>query len=528
MSGQELLINALKNPDCYDHSISKLQVIETHISWVILTGEYAYKIKKSIDLGFLNFSTLEKRKHFCQLELQLNSRLAPNYYLDVIPITGSYENPNVNGEGSAIEYALKMVEFPQHAELDRELEADNLDTNKMNRIAEKIAEFHKKIHIADEKDSFGDFAKIHQSVLNTYNSIFEQIDDEKIVHRVESLLEWSSSENERLKPVLIQRKLHGYIRECHGDLHLRNIAIVNDEVVAFDCIEFNEDLRWNDVISEIAFLVMDLDDHNRSDLANCFLNRYLELTGDYSGLMVLRYYLVYRAVVRAMVASIRLHQEKQLLSTSSANYVEFSNYLSLAERYTKPHSPVLLITFGFSGSGKTTVTQSLLEKFPFIRVRSDIERKRLHNIEEKQREERGVERGIYSTTASELTYQHLFELAGELLQANYAIIVDATFLSVEYRFQFQQLAEKLNAKFGIVHCQASRETMERRVERRSRKNNDASDADLSVLTYQIENDEGFSPDENKFRYMVNTEDLSVMNDLYTWVESEFDIPCFTR
>ncbi len=499
------LLSALLNPRLYNHTVSKIELVETHISWVILTGPYAYKIKKPVDLGFLNFSTLANRKYYCELELHLNKRLAPDYYLEVIPITGSYPHPLLKGSGEVIEYALKMVQFPQEAELDRELASGKLNETAMDLVAEKIADFHQKISIANQTQKFGDLAHVHQPVLNCYSDILKRINERDIVKRVNALSHWSCREFENLKEIFLSRKENGFIRECHGDLHLRNIAIVGNEVIAFDCIEFNEDLRWNDVISEIAFLVMDLDDHQKPELASRFLNRYLELTGDYLGLKVFRYYLVYRAVVRAMVSCIRFSQEDVDESESASEYMEFVKYIDLAQRYIDIQEPKLFITHGLSGSGKTTVSQVLLQAYPAIRIRSDIERKRMWGIKERQRDKQDYQQGIYSATSSGQTYQMLLKLAEQILQAGFSVIVDATFLKLQQRDMFRKLAESVNVDYTILHCYAPLSLMQKRIVQRNKDDHDASDADLTVLEYQREQVENFTEEENKFVVDINTE-----------------------
>ena len=504
-SDAQQLLSALQNPQLYNHAVTKIELIETHISWVILTGPYAYKIKKPVDLGFLNFSTLAHRKHYCELELSLNRRLAPDYYLEVITITGSYHHPLLNGDGAAIEYALKMVQFPQEAELDKELAAGKLDESSMDLLAEKVSDFHQKISVANKSQTFGDLDHVHQPVLNCYSDILKRVNENEIINRVKALRSWSCSEFENLKTVFLSRKETGFVRECHGDLHLRNIAIVDDEVIAFDCIEFNEDLRWNDVISECAFLIMDLDAHQNSELGSRFLNRYLELTGDYLGLKVLRYYLVYRAIVRAMVSCIRFSQEDIDESESTSEYAEFVKYIDLAQRYIDTQQSKLFITHGLSGSGKTTVSQILLQVYPAIRVRSDIERKRMWGVKERQRDKQDFQQGIYSATSSEQTYQILLTFAEQLLLAGFSVIVDATFLKSQQRDMFRKLAESINVDYTILHCYAPLNVMQNRIVQRSKDDKDASDADLIVLEYQRRQVEKFTEEEDKFVIEINTE-----------------------
>ncbi|MBT8134529.1 MAG: phosphotransferase, partial [Gammaproteobacteria bacterium] len=267
----------------YDHPVSQLDLIETHISWVILTGDFAYKIKKPVDFGFLDFSTLDKRYDCCQQELHLNRRLAPVIYLDIVNITGSSEEPHISASGEAFEYAIKMAQFPQSAQLDNMLAAGDLSAEHIDAFAQMAADFHQSIDVADRSVVYGDNDTVHQPVAENFIQIEEHIDTTAYSLALEHLRQWSQTEFKRLAKDISQRKDNGFIRECHGDMHLRNMIWLNDQPMAFDCIEFNAALRWIDVISEVAFLVMDLQDRQQYRLANRFLNSYLEITGDYAG-----------------------------------------------------------------------------------------------------------------------------------------------------------------------------------------------------------------------------------------------------
>ncbi|MEE9157609.1 MAG: phosphotransferase, partial [Gammaproteobacteria bacterium] len=302
------LIHSLQEPRVYDHEVKNLSTVETHISWVVLTGPYAYKIKKPVNLGFLDFSTLDKRHYYCKEELRLNRRLAPLTYVDVITITGTPQAPVLNGTGPALEYAVQMVQFPQPAQLDRVLARHALTDKHIYRLAQKVAAFHNTIDTADKNAPYGTPERVHDQVMQNFAQISARLGREVDTDRLDEIRNWTETEYNRQLDVLRQRKRGGFIRECHGDMHLRNIALVDDELLIFDCIEFSDDLRWIDVMSEVAFTVMDLEDRHQPDFARQFLNAYLEFTGDYAGLTVLRYYLSYRAMVRAMVSIIRAEQ----------------------------------------------------------------------------------------------------------------------------------------------------------------------------------------------------------------------------
>ncbi|MDH5572481.1 MAG: phosphotransferase, partial [Gammaproteobacteria bacterium] len=327
-------IAALLDPSVYPHTVTQCELIETHISWVILTGAYAYKIKKPVNYGFLDFSTLEKRHKYCQEELRLNRRLAGNIYIEVVAITGTFEQPEVtehliNGN-NVIEYAVKMQQFPQQDQLDRMLAADKLLPGHIDAFADRIAEFHQQIDIADMSTIYGNVEQVCVPLQENLAQIRNSVRDSEHRSVLVELEQWGNSEFKTLKNVFLQRKQAGFVRECHGDMHLRNLAWIENKPVLFDCIEFNAELRWIDVISDIAFLVMDLQDRDQPQLAQRFLNRYLEITGDYEGVAVLPYYLFYRALVRAKVDAIRASQSGISQKEKSDAERDMAGYLKLA------------------------------------------------------------------------------------------------------------------------------------------------------------------------------------------------------
>lgn len=506
------LISSLLRAEVYPHPVTDLELIETHISWVILTGPYAYKIKKPINLGFLDFSSLAKRKLYCEEELRLNRRTAPSIYLDVVPITGSVSQPQLEGDGDGelIEVAVKMRQFPQSAQLDNLLAEGGLTASHMDAFARLVAEFHQQVDVAGANDNDDDDYGEPQQVLQPVEENFSQIGQLHLKPEQQTLLDelqaWSTAEHHRLQTQLAQRKQQGFIRECHGDMHLRNLAWINDQAVAFDGIEFNANLRWIDVMSEVAFLVMDLQDRDQPALAQRFLNGYLELSGDYAGMTLLPFYLVYRALVRAKVAAIRAGQADLDDAEQSKLEDEMMTYLRLAQRYTLTEAGHLIIARGLSGSGKTTLTQPLLEQLPAIRIRSDVERKRLAGLQATERASAEPGKGIYTQQNSERTYAYLLGLASQILDAGYNVIVDATFLQQNQRQTFQQLADVKNVAFHILNVTARTETLQQRImQRAGQRSADASDADLAVLQKQLNSIEEFTADEKPFVIDIDTE-----------------------
>jgi len=499
LQDQKLLIQALRDTHRFGHACDDFEIVETHISWVVLCGPYAYKIKKAVDLGFLDFSTLDKRRFYCEEEIRLNGRLAPDLYLDVVAIAGTPETPLPGGDGPAVEYAVRMRRFPQDSLLNQLLADGKVGAAQIDAISETLADFHHHIPAAAPLSDYGSPEQVWHPVGENFDQIAERIHDPRHTGMLERLRRWSEAEHRRLYDEFLERKRHGYIRECHGDMHLGNMAWIDDRLLIFDGIEFNPNLYWIDCMSEVAFLCMDLEDHGRRDLAYRFLNGYLERTGDYEGLPVFRYYLVYRAMVRAKVAAIRMQQ------AGGEGEDEFENYLELATAYISPPPAQLFITHGLSGSGKSTLTSPLCETLPAVRVRSDRERQRLYGG---GKGPTTVGSGIYSPAATERTYARLLNLSRVMLEAGHSVIVDATFQKAEQRAPFIQLAHDMKIPLHILDFQARPDTLRRRVTGRSRAGTDISEADLRVLEHQLATRQPLNAAEQAQTIVIDTEKVS--------------------
>ena len=474
-----------------------LPVIETHISYVLLGGEFAYKIKKAVDLDFLDFSTLEARRFYCDEELRLNRRLAPSLYLDVVPITGSLEAPVLGGPGVPIEYAVKMRQFDQESLLSRVLASGALTAAHADAIALEVAAFHGRAARAAPGAPFGRPAGVMRPVRENFVQMLAALDANRPplpdAHReeLERLLAWTEAEAARLAPVFERRNDQGFVRECHGDLHLGNIALVDGRVTLFDCIEFSPAMRWIDVMSDVGFLVMDLKDHGRPGLAARLLSGYLETTGDYDGLAVLRFYVVYRALVRAKIAALRLAQ-----TPGDARLIdEYQTYVALATAETAPAHRGVFITHGVTGSGKTTRAQEIVESASAVRIRSDVERKRLAGLDADARTGSSVQGGLYSPDASRRTYERLAVLARGIVEAGYAVVVDAAFLERWQRDLLRQTAAERHVPFAISDCSAPEAVLRARVRQRLEHGRDASEATIAVLEHQLASADPLAADE---------------------------------
>jgi aminoglycoside phosphotransferase family enzyme/predicted kinase len=473
------------------------ELLETHISWVILAGSYAYKIKKPVNFGFLDFSSLESRERFCHEEIRLNRRLAPDLYLNVVTITNSASGPQLNGNGEVLEYAVRMRRFEQSAQLDKQLEAGLVTPEDLRTFARRLANFHQRAAVArgallgQLPDQACSAAMDNiEAILRSHNLTQEQRKN------VEELAQWTEQRFKMLEPRLLARARLGRVRECHGDLHLSNLVRLADgSVTAFDCIEFSNELRWIDVLNDAAFLVMDLMARNRPDLAHSFLSAYLEHSGDYQDLDVFRFFLVYRSLVRAKVALLMADTPGVSSSELAHAASRCQAHLELALRLSKPGSSCLILMRGFSGVGKSWISERLAMYLPGIRMRSDLERKRMFGLSRYATTSSGVSQGIYTSAASTQTYDLLLDNASGMLRAGFNVIVDASFLKKENRQEFERLAKELGADYLVLDVKAPMSILRRRIARRQSEGGDPSEASLLVLDEQIRNKEALTRDE---------------------------------
>ncbi len=489
------LIEGLMEPAAYPHPAKPVVHIETHISHVFLAGKFAYKLKKPLDLGFLDFSTLARRHHCCLEELRLNRRLAPGLYLDVVPVTGTPDRPRMGGTPGAdapvLEWAVHMHRFPQEGLLDRcELTPDLVD-----QLAERIAAFHREIPPAPPDSVFGTPEAVLEPMLENLRHVRARVEEPGSAQCLDRLETWTRTRWRELTPAILARRAADRVRECHGDMHRGNIALMEGEPLIFDALEFNPRLRWIDTASELAFLIMDLEEAREQDMARRLLNRYLEVGGDYEALKVLDFYKVYRAMVRAKVLAIRLGQPDLSLDAASPLRRDCARYLALAENYTRRRRPRLLIACGLSGSGKSRLGRRLREALPMVQLRSDVERKRLFGLDAGARTTTSPNSGIYFPQATEWTYQRLHRLADVVLGCGYDALVDATFLTRERRRAFRELANSRGAGYVVLGLSAPVEVLRRRVTRRLVEGCDASEASLAVLERQLAACEHLDPSE---------------------------------
>jgi aminoglycoside phosphotransferase family enzyme/predicted kinase len=459
-----------------------VELVQTHISWVLLAGAFAYKVKKPVRLPFLDFSTLDARRHFCNEELRINRRLAPTLYLDVVEIRGSVDAPSLGGDGPIVDVALRMRRFPSGALLAERLAAGTLEATHVERLAQRLAGFHRDAAV-DPTHAFAGAPLVLAQVRAALDALGAWRAAE-----CEALRRWIDERAAALSPLWERRRREGFVRECHGDLHLANVVMLDGEPTPFDAIEFDPALRFIDVQSDVAFLAMDLVAHDRADLAWRFVNAWLDESGDHAGLPVLRFYMVYRALVRAEVERLRGGMG--------------TRYLAAAQRIAGSADPRLLVTHGLPGAGKSFFAQRLADRVGAVRVRSDVERKRLFGLAPLQRSSGG---DVYAHEATMRTYDRLQEAARSALDAGWPVIVDAAFLRRAERASFAALARELKVPFAVLDCRAPLPLLRARVAARRSRGDDPSEADVAVLERLLASAEPLGPDERAAVIEVDAE-----------------------
>jgi uncharacterized protein len=469
---------------------------DTHISTVLLAGAHAYKFKKPVDFGFLDFSTLERRRHYCEVELTLNRRYAPDLYLDVLPVTAA---GSLDGDGPAVEFALRMRRFATDDRLDRALARGSVRSEDITAIAQMLAHTHQRAGSAPLPGDFGAPTLVRSQLLSGLE-VLAGVSTDPV-----GLRETLDARCAARVAALEDRVQGGHIRDCHGDLHLTNIMRHAGHWQPFDCIEFSDELRYIDTASDLAFLLMDLDVREHGIYANQLLNDYLAASGDYGLLAVLDLYLVYRTIVRAKVAC---------LGTAEADQrARASRHLDLARRYLAARpAPALSITHGVSGSGKSWVATRIAGARGFVHIRSDHERRRLAGLAAGATSHSELGAGLYAVQQTEATYARLAHLAGAILRLGYSVIVDATFLQARQRDRFRELARETGAHFTILDCEASRPVLEARLRARAADGRDPSEATPAVMARQLETRQALSGYERRLaiRSVELEDDAAVM------------------
>ncbi|MDO8715429.1 MAG: AAA family ATPase [Dehalococcoidales bacterium] len=458
------IVQALLDAKIYPDKPDRVELVQTRTSFVFLTGDYVYKIKKPVNLGYLDYSTLGKRHVYCQREVELNQRLCPETYLGVVPIVRTEKHITLGGKGKIIEYAVKMRQLPPEKMLNVLLASDKVSPEMVVRVAQKLADFHKKAETSYNIGTFGSFDTVRVNADENFRQTEKYIGITISPEKHRRINDYTSRFIER-NTMLFQKRIAGSkIRDCHGDLRAAHICVTNG-IYIYDCIEFNDRFRYGDVASEVAFLAIDLDHYGRADLSHSFVAAYINSSHDTGLHQLLSFYKCYRAYVRGKVESFKLDDpyideaEKRQIMEVAASYFDLAGF------YIRP-KPVLFITAGLMGTGKTVLAQALAKRLGLIVISSDVTRKRLADIPPTEHRFAKFGTGIYTGEFSRLTYDTMFAEAREYLSKGSSVILDASFIKAEERQKAHTLAQETNADFFVLECGLDEDQVRQRLARR--------------------------------------------------------------
>lgn len=499
----------LLTAEAYPHEVREIRLVETHISWVLLTGDLVYKIKRPVRYPFVDLRSARTRKFLCEEEVRLNRRFAPELYEGVVPVTAEDGVTRIGGKGEAIEHAVRMRQFERSGELAVLLAESRIGPEELRTFGRALATIHQGLP-ADVNGPFGSLASVRESLLGNVEQIGTIVERGGLPPPAAGLSERMEQLLEKHSGTIAARKPSGHVRECHGDLHCGNVVRHGGRLVAFDCLEFEPAFRWIDVAHEIAFLYMDLVRRGGAPHAAAFLGSYLEASGDPGAARLVRLYGAHCALVRAKVAALSASAESR---EEDEAHKDYAAYLGCAEQFLRADRPALILMSGLSGSGKTWVATRLAPEIGAMHLRSDVERKRLAGVSEHASTQSAVGGGAYVSGMNAQTYRRLAEGARDVLAGGLSAIVDATFQRREDRAIFVRLADEAGVPLTLVRCRAPDAVLEARIRERARAGSDASEADIGVLNWQRAHYEAIHPEEGLTVIDADTTRDSVVMDV---------------
>jgi uncharacterized protein len=493
---QQQLTAFLESPESYPHKPPEVREIQTHISWVFIASPFVFKVKKPVNLGFLDFSTLEKRHHFCRREVALNRRLAPEVYLEVVAIYKTTSGFSFNPEGEIVEYAVKMKELPHGRFLNELLEKNLIGEKEIDRVISVLRQFYEAESPTPEIEQWGTPEKLKVSTDENFTQIEPFIGKTISPAAFEAIRHYTSQfyvVNENLFHERIRQRR---ILDCHGDLHLDHVHLTLEATTIFDCIEFNDRFRFIDIASDLAFLAMDFDFKGRSDLGNLFLRNAACELGDAGMLKIANFYKCYRAFVRGKVDSIRVTEKET--TNPEKHKKQAAQYFRLALRYAIAGSgPLVLVVMGRVGTGKSTVAKQLVRELGWPVFSSDEIRKTLAGVPLNQRTPPELRPKIYSPQMTRRTYRRLLGDGLAALKGNRGVILEATFSTRELRKFLRDQCNKANVSFQFIELEVDPNEIIKRLKDRDEKTAEASDArceDFEKLSAAYEPSSELGPD----------------------------------
>jgi aminoglycoside phosphotransferase family enzyme/predicted kinase len=497
-----MLFDHLKDPAFFGPRVTSVQLLQTHISYVALTGIYAYKVKKPVNFGFLDFSTLDKRKYYCEEELRLNKRLCPDMYLEVLPITKKDHSLELNGEGTIVEYVLKMKEFPQEYIMTNMLKKGKISMETIDKLCTILVDFYSTQESTEEIISYGELSSVKQNIDENFEQTKPMIDITVPKQTFAYIKDAATKFFEKKKEVFTQRMKEHRIYDCHGDLHSGNIVVTRDKIYIFDCIEFNERFRFCDVASDIGFLAMDLDFMNYPYLSSFFIQNYLQKSNDSGVYSVLNFYKSYRAFVRGKVYGFQLNdphidinKQNDLIRTAKKYFDLSYYYAQLFSLDVQQHKPILFLVAGLSGTGKSTVAGKIAVDYHAALINTDVVRKEVAGVDQYERHHDQVNAGLYDPWKVDDTYEQVMQRASTVLKNGQNVVLDATFQKKKYREIAHHVAEKHHATLRCILCVCPDTMVKKRLDERVKKKS-VSDGRWEIYVAQKTTFEPFTSDEN--------------------------------
>jgi uncharacterized protein len=483
---QTAVSNAMSDPAFYLAPPQQVELIQTHISRVFIAGDEVYKVKKSVDFGFLDFTTLEKRKFYCEEEVRLNRRLAPQVYLGVVEISLDHDGKLVLGKGeTVVEYAVHMNKIPADKMLKKLLLHPDFDPSVMTAVARKLVRFHREAETGDRIDETGGIDTVQRNHEENFSQTEPFIGMTLSSFRHNFIRSYARKFLLNNEGLFLKRVRDHKIRDCHGDLHLEHIVVTENDIIIFDCIEFNERFRFGDIAAEVAFLAMDLDFNGYGDLSQQFVQSYIDESADQEIACLIPFYKCYYAYVRGKVTGFRLHdphispEDRHTVTAAAAKY--FNLALSYAFSFRQP---TLILMSGLMGSGKSVTARALSQITRASVIQMDVIRKELFDIHPRERRLDDFGQGIYSEDLTDLVYKKSLASAKEMLEAGKSVIIDASYKREAHRLAAYDMAKSMKADFFVLECVCPDQCARDRLARRIQDKKEASDGRLEIYDAQ--------------------------------------------
>ncbi|MEF8847709.1 MAG: nucleoside monophosphate kinase [Candidatus Thermoplasmatota archaeon] len=519
---KEITLSDLKKPEVYGDDVDKVKVIQTHISYVFLTGEYAYKIKKPVDFGFLDFSTLEKRRKYCYEELKLNRRLCPEIYLDVVEIKRtSRDHLRIKQKGQTVEYAVKMKQFPQEKIMKNLIDREKIDKKTIETICEILIDFYKSDETSSKIKKYGEVTVIKKNTDENFEQTKNMIGNLIKKDKYDYIKTTTNLFLDKRKNYFKKRIENNHIHDCHGDLHSGNIVVFNNQQICiFDCIEFNKRFRYSDLASDIGFLAMDLDYQNRPYLSSHLIYQYVKKSQDWGIKKILNFYKCYRGYVRGKVTGFKLDdkdipkEEKKDIKKEAGKYFDLSYYYSnLLNIDLCLKKPVLFLVGGMTGTGKTTLAKKISVDYNAEKISSDIIRKKIVGVDKYERHHEEINKGIYTPNITDKTYHEMNKIALEKIKERKNVVLDATFKNKEKRDKVRKLAEKEKIIFIPIECICPEETVKKWLKKR-KKEKTVTDGRLKVYQDQKNTFESFKKEEKPVKLDMSKKSVKYRHKMF--------------